>query len=56
LSGLTDDRCGSRAARRERSERLHRGRLLRWTQKDWSATLDLFENGVYSPGGPVHCE
>lgn len=24
-------------------------------QKDWAATLDLFNNGVY-PGGPSHCE
>jgi hypothetical protein len=24
------------------------------TQKDWAATLDLFNNGVY-PGGPAHC-
>lgn len=24
-------------------------------QKDWAATLDLFNNGVY-PGGPAHCE
>ncbi len=25
------------------------------TQKDWAATLDLFNNGLY-PGGPAHCE
>jgi hypothetical protein len=24
-------------------------------QKDWAATLDLYNNGVY-PGGPSHCE
>lgn len=25
------------------------------TQKDWAATLDLYNNGIY-PGGPSHCE
>jgi hypothetical protein len=24
-------------------------------QKDWAATLDLYNNGTY-PGGPAHCE